>query len=79
VTGPEPATGPERYYAAVMDLDARLEATLAAIRASQDQGHLTTQGAAEARIEALEAHLAGVQRLRLEHLGAADPGAGFIS
>jgi len=57
------------YYEAVTAEDERLAATLAAIRAYESNGYLTTREAADNRISALEAHLARCQELRREHFG----------
>jgi len=57
------------YYHAVTAEDERLCATLAAIRADQDAGHLTVREAADNRIAVLETHLDRCQELRRKYLG----------
>jgi len=57
------------YFRAVTALDRRVDAELAAIRRRQDAGEYTSREAAEARVAALESHLAEVRRLRTELLG----------
>jgi hypothetical protein len=56
------------YFEAVTAEDERLTATLAAIRADEETGHLTTREAADNRISALEAHLRKCQQLRRDYL-----------
>ncbi len=58
-----------RYWEAVTAADRSVDAELAAIRRKEDAGEYTTREAADARVEALEAHLATVRQLRQEHLG----------
>jgi hypothetical protein len=57
------------YWEAVTAADRKVDALIAAIRRREDAGALTAAGAAAERIEALEAHLAEIRRLRQEHLG----------
>lgn len=57
------------YYQAVGEEDERLQAQLDEIRAAQDVGELTVRQAADRRIDALEAHLESLRRLRADHLG----------
>jgi hypothetical protein len=57
------------YFEQVTAADRRIDAEIAAIRRKEDAGELTPKEAADARVEALEAHLTEVRRLRLEHLG----------
>ena len=56
-------------FTAVQAADRRLDAELAAIRRREDTGEYTPRQAADARVEAMEAHLATLRRLRQEHLG----------
>jgi hypothetical protein len=56
------------FYEAVTEADNDLEEALAAIRAEQDAGRITTLAAANERITVLENHLALCRRLRIEHL-----------
>ena len=57
------------YHDAMRDLDESLDDALAAIRAEQDAGRITTAQAATERITVLERHIAECRRLRREHLG----------
>jgi hypothetical protein len=57
------------YYDAVRDLDDAIQDALAAVRAEQDAGRISTAQAAAERVSLLERHLAEIQRLRREHLG----------
>jgi hypothetical protein len=68
-----PAPDHARYYQAVSREDERLAATLAAIRQDHDAGNLTIREAADARIAALQAHLARCQQLRREYLEGPEP------
>ncbi len=71
-----PSTPPPdhaRYYQAVSREDELLAATLAAIRRDHDAGHLTIRKAADARIAALQAHLARCQQLRRQYLEGPEP------
>lgn len=58
-----------RYFTAVEAADRRVDAELARIRRLEDAGEYTSREGALARVEALEAHLAEVRRLRQELLG----------
>lgn len=57
------------YFEAVKAADRSIDAQIAAIRRREDAGQYTPKEAAVARVEALEAHLATLRRLREEHLG----------
>ena len=57
------------YFEAVKAADRSIDAQIAAIRRREDAGEYTPKEAADARVEALEAHLATLHRLRLQHLG----------
>jgi hypothetical protein len=59
----------ETYWEAVKAADRSIDAELARIRRREDVGELTVREAALARVEALEANLATLRRLRQEHLG----------
>jgi len=58
-----------QYWELVTSADRTVDAELAAICRKEDAGEYTVMEACEARVAALEAHLAEVRRLRLEHLG----------
>jgi uncharacterized protein YceH (UPF0502 family) len=49
--------------------DRSVDAQISAIRRREDADEYTSKEAADARIEALEAHLATLRQLREEHLG----------
>ncbi len=57
------------YFEAVKAADRSVDAQIAAIRRREDAGEYTPKEAADARVEALEAHLTTLRRLRREHLG----------
>lgn len=57
------------YFEAVEAADRSVDAQIAAIRRREDAGQYTPKEAADARVEALEAHLTTLRRLRREHLG----------
>ena len=57
------------YHQQMHELDESLDDALAAIRAEQDAGRITTGQAATERITVLERHIAECRRLRAEHLG----------
>jgi len=56
------------YFVLVAEEDARLDATIAAIRADEDAGHLTPAEAASNRISVLEIHARRVRELREQYL-----------
>lgn len=57
------------YFEAVKAAERAIDAQIAAIRRREDAGQYSPKEAADARVEALEAHLATLGRLRREHLG----------
>jgi uncharacterized protein YceH (UPF0502 family) len=59
----------DAYFDAVKSADRSVDAQISAIRRREDAGEYTSREAADARIEALEAHLATLRQLREEHLG----------
>jgi hypothetical protein len=58
-----------RYYIEVEALDKRLDDVLRGLRDQQDRGQITTREAADARIAALQTHIAECQALRERYLG----------
>ena len=57
------------YFDAMRDADEALDDALAAVRAEEDAGRITTAEAAAERVGLLERHIDLCQRLRREHLG----------
>lgn len=51
---------------------AKLDGALADIRAAQDSGEFTVREAADARVAALELHLAALRKLRQDYLPNGD-------
>ncbi len=67
------------YQEAAEQLDRKLDRDLAALRARQDSGDVTTRQAADLRVAILTEHLSALAQLRVEHFGT-DPGdGGWIS
>lgn len=66
-----PTHNPVAYFAALGDEQDAFDDALAAIRAEQDAGRITTAEAAAERVTLLEQHLARLEQLRREHLGGA--------
>jgi hypothetical protein len=62
------------YQEAANLLDAQLDRDLAALRARQDAGEISTRQAADLRVATLATHLAQLAQLRVEHFGDVDPG-----
>lgn len=62
-------SGHDEYMRAISEEDARLEAALTALTASQDAGDVNPAEAAAKRITLLEAHLAACQQHRRRLLG----------
>lgn len=67
--GPAPRPEHATYFEEIRAEDDRLRATLTAICADQDDGHLSVREAADNRVGALEAHLARCRELFREHFG----------
>jgi len=65
----DPGERQARYWEAVKEQDRRLDELLLSIRAKQNAGEYTTLEGCQARVDALEQHLAEVRRLRQEHFG----------
>lgn len=59
-------TARDRYWELVTVADRELDARLAEIRRQQDLGQFGVLEAAQARVEALEGHLAQVRQLRCQ-------------
>jgi hypothetical protein len=57
------------YYQAIGEETDRLWALLSEIARLHDAGELTVRQAADARVAALENHLAALRQLRADHLG----------
>jgi hypothetical protein len=64
-----PTHDPLAYFAALGDEQDALDDALAAIRAEQDAGRITTAEAAAERADLLEQHLERLRQLRARHLG----------
>ena len=59
----------DRYWSAVEIADNQLATQIAEIRRREDLGQLTVREAADARIQAMEQHLAVTRELRVRYLG----------
>ena len=57
------------YFDAMRAADEALDDALAAVRAEEDAGRITTAEAAAERVGLLERHLERCQQARLDHLG----------
>jgi hypothetical protein len=64
--------GQSDYYTAIGEEDRKLSDVIRAIREDERNGDLTTRDAADAKIAALEAHLAACRAARVRYLGDSD-------
>jgi|HubBroStandDraft_6_1064221.scaffolds.fasta_scaffold230948_2 hypothetical protein len=68
-TEPDDAAPARRYADEAAAQDQFLDRRLAEIRTQYEAGSITVRQAADARVAALEQHLAAVRALRAEHFG----------